>query len=110
MFNSGHKHLCGDFQKRALGPEVPISFTIHTWLRCVYDIIKKGIYGSLLNYLNSMDPEFTIALLNEQEAIPFLDTFPRLSGNKIITSVYRKPTHMDRSLDFNSNHPNQQTM
>ena len=38
---------------------------------------------------------------NDQVAIPFLDTFPRPSGNKIITSVYRKPTHMDRYLDYN---------
>ena len=42
---------------------------------------------------------------NNQGAIPFFDTFPRPSGKKIITSVYRKPTHKDRYLDFNSNHP-----
>ena len=98
------------FEKRALGPELPVSFTINTWLRYVDDvltIVKKGTRDSLLNYLNSIDPniKFTIEPPNEQGAIPFLDTFPRPSGNKIITSVYRKPTHMDRYLDFNSNHP-----
>ena len=98
------------FEKRALGPELPVSFTINTWLRYVDDvltIVKKGTHGSLLNYLNSIDPniKFTIEPPNEQGAIPFLDTFPRPSGNKIINSVYRKPTHTDRYLDFNSNHP-----
>ena len=34
-----------------------------------------------------------------------MDTFPRSSGNKIIASVYRKPTHTGRYLYFNSNHP-----
>ena len=95
------------FEKRALGPELPVSFTINTWLRYVDDvltIVKKGTHDSLLNYLNSIDPniKFTIEPPNEQGAIPFLDTFPRPSGDKIITSVYRKPTHTDRNLDFNS--------
>ena len=73
----------------------------------VLTIVKKGTCDSLLNYLNSIDPniKFTIEPPNKQGATPFLDTFPRPSGNKIITSVYRKPTHMDRYLDFNSNHP-----
>ena len=98
------------FEKRALGPELPMSFTINTWLRYVDDvltIVKKGTHDSLLNYLNSVDSniKFTIEPPNEQGAIPFLDTFPRPSGNKITISVYRKPTHMDRYLDFNSNHP-----
>ena len=98
------------FEKRALGPELPISFTIDTWLRYVDDvltIVKKATHDSLLNHLNSIDPniKFTKEPPNDQGAIPFLDTFPRPSGNEIITSIYRKPTHMDRYLDFNSNHP-----
>ena len=94
------------FEKRALGPELPMSFTINTWLD-VLTIVKKGTCDSLLNYLNSIDPniKFTIEPPNEQGAIPFLDTFSRASGNKIITSIYGKSTHMDRYLDFNSNHP-----
>ena len=83
---------------------------IDTWLRYVDDvmtIVKKGTHHSLLNHLNSIDPniKFTIEPPNDQGAIPFLDTFPTPSGNEIITSVYRTPTHMDRYLDFNSNHP-----
>ena len=100
------------FEKRALGLELPMSFTINTWLRYVDDVlttVKKGTQDSLLNHLNSTDPniKFTIEPPNEQGAIPFLDTFPRPSGNnnKTVTSVYRKPTHMDRYLGFNSNHP-----
>ena len=37
--------------------------------------------------------------------IPFLDTFPKPMGEGIDVSVYRKPTHMDRYLYFNSSHP-----
>ena len=64
------------FEKRALGPELPVSFTINTWLRYVDDvliIVKKGTHDSLLNYLNSIDPniKFTIEPPNEQGAIPF---------------------------------------
>ena len=66
------------FEKRALGPELPVSFTINTWLRYVDDvltIVKKGTCDSLLNYLNSIIPniKFTIEPPNEQGAIPFLD-------------------------------------
>ena len=98
------------FEKRALGPDLPISFTSNTWLRYVDDvstIVKKGTQDSLLNHLNSINPniKFTIEPPNNQGAIQFLDTFPIPSGNKIITSVSRKPTHTDRYLDFNSNHP-----
>ena len=67
------------FEKGALSPELPVSFTINTLLRYVDDvltIVKKGTSDSLLNYLNSIDPniKFTIEPPNEQGAIPFLDT------------------------------------
>ena len=82
------------FEKRALGPELPISFTIDTWFKYVDDVLtigKKGTHDSLLNHLNSTNPniKFTIEPPNDQGVIPFWDTFPRHSGNEIITSVYR---------------------
>ena len=52
-----------------------------TWYRYVNDVltvVKKGTQDTLQNHLNSMDPHMTFAVehLNEQGAIPFLDTFP----------------------------------
>ena len=40
-----------------------------------------------------------------KEAIPFLDTLPEPKGENISVSVYRRPTHIDRYLDFNSSQP-----
>ena len=61
----------------------------------------------MLNYLNSIDPyiKFTVEQPNVEGAIPFLDTLPQSKGEEISVSVYMKPTHMDRYLDFNSSHP-----
>ena len=61
----------------------------------------------MLNYLNSIDPhiKFTVEQPNTEGAIPFLDTFPQPKDENIAVSVYRKPTHTDRYLDFNSSHP-----
>ena len=57
-------------------------------------------------YLNSIDHiKFTIEQPNKEGGIPFLDTFPKTQGGGIAVSVYRKQTHTDRYLDFNSSHP-----
>ena len=34
-----------------------------------------------------------------------MDTLPQPKGEDITVSVYRKPIHTDRYLDFNSSHP-----
>ena len=36
---------------------------------------------------------------------PFLDTLTKPTSNSIESTVYRKATHTDRYLDYNSNHP-----
>ena len=92
----------------ALGPELPIP--VKDWKRYVDDvfsIIPKGNHDTMLQYLNSIDPhiKFTIEQPNAEGGIPFLDTFPKLHGEDIVVAVYRKPTHTDRYLDFNSSHP-----
>ena len=73
----------------------------------VFSIIPKGQQDTMLNYLNSIDPhiKFTVEQPNKEGAIPFLDTLPKPKGEEISVSVYRKPTHTDRYLDFNSSHP-----
>ena len=57
-------------------------------------------------HLNSIDPhiKFTIELLGT-DGLPFLDTLTKPTSNSIESTVYRKPTHTDRSLDYNSNYP-----
>ena len=67
----------------------------------------KANRNKMLQYLNSIDPhiKFTIEQPNKEGGIPFLDIFPKPQGEGIAVSVYRKPTHTDRYLDFNSSHP-----
>ena len=96
------------FENMALGPELPVP--VKDWKRYVDDvfsIIPKGNCDTLLQYLNSIDPhiKFTIEQPNAEGGIPFLDTFPKPQGENIAVAVYRKPTHTDRYLDFNSSHP-----
>ena len=96
------------FEDPALGPELPLP--VKDWKRYiddVFSIILKGKRDTMLQYLNSIDPhiKFTIEQPNKEGGIPFLDMFPKPKGEGISVSVYRKPTHRDRYLDFNSSHP-----
>ena len=96
------------FEDLALGPELPTP--IKEWKRYVDDIfsiIPKGKWDTMLNYLNSIDQHIksTVEQPNVEGAIPFLDTLPQPKGEEISVSVYRKLTHTDRYLDFNSSHP-----
>ena len=81
------------------------------WKRYVDDtcyIVKKGTAEVLLEHLNRIRPSIQFTLeLEKGGTLPFLDTHLRrkVDGTLDVT-VYRKPTHTDRYLNFRSHHPN----
>ena len=56
--------------------------------------------------LNSIDPYIKFILeLPGTDGLPFLYTLTKPTPNSIESTVYRKPTHTDRYLDYNSSLP-----
>ena len=86
--------------------------SIKWWFRYVDDVhsaTRKNQVNQLQEHLNSIDLhiKFTIELLGT-DGLPFLDTLNKSTPNSIKSTVYRKPNHTDRYLDYNSDHPFQQ--
>ena len=79
------------------------------WLRFVDDtfVITKAEHSqSLLQLINNQDPhiQFTVEP-TQQESLPFLDTLVTTElDNTFSTTVYRKPSHSDQYLHWDSNH------
>ncbi|XP_078367676.1 uncharacterized protein LOC144651609 [Oculina patagonica] len=78
------------------------------WKRYVDDsfcVIKKNAVASFHDSLNSIDPHISFTIEHESNGqLSFLDTLISRDNNKLNIDVYRKPTHTDRYLDFNSHH------
>ena len=93
--------------------EVPaLSSFLHLpslWLRFVDDtfVINKAEQSqNLLQHINSQDPhiQFTVEP-TQQDSLPFLDTLVTIQpDNTFSTTGYRKPTHTDQYLHWDSNH------
>lgn len=81
------------------------------WFRCVDDshtCLKKDQVDEFHQHLDSINPsiQFTLELEDTKgQGLPFLDTITTRRGTQLEVNVYRKPTHTDRYLDFNSHHP-----
>ena len=97
------------FEELALGPQFPIPTPLQK--RYVDDVIcitKKDQVEILFNHINNMVDQIklTMECPDNEGNIPFLDTkFTPNPNHTIHTTVYRKPIHTDRYLDWNSNHP-----
>ena len=98
------------FEKRALSSSTLIP---KLWLRCVDDIFVVWQHGvNTLDdfhlHLNAQHPSIQFTREVESEGrIPFLDASVERREVSIITTVYRKPTHTDRYLNFTSHHERQ---
>ena len=68
---------------------------------------RKPINKGFLQHINSVDPaiRFTVEDNEDDGSTPFLDTIvkPEVDGSLSIT-VYRKPTHTDQYLQWDSHH------
>ena len=73
------------------------------WTKCVVD----AYVDAFLQHLNSKQPSIRFTMeIEKYNTIPFLDTsFSRDSNGLLITTVYRKPTHTDQYLAYDSHHP-----
>ena len=79
------------------------------WLRFVDDtfVINRAEHiQSLLQHINNQDPHIQFTVEPTQHgSLPFLDTLVIIQpDNTLSTSVYRKPTHTDQYLHWDSNH------
>ena len=97
-----------EFEARAIqsSPNPPL-----LWRRFVDDtfvIMKKCHREEFLQHLNSVDKniQFTAEEPGPEGALPFLDILikPDQEG-RLHTTVYRKPTHTDQYLHWDSLHP-----
>ena len=101
-------NLCMEFFEELALETVPTRPRL--WKRYVDDtfcILRKGSTKELLRHLNRVRPTIKFTVEQEEDrALPFLDTLlRRREDGSLDVSFYRKPTHTDLYLHFESHHP-----
>ena len=96
-----------DFETKAISSAVlPPSM----WKRFVDDtfvVIESSRKEEFVDHINNMDPhiQFTTEDAKPDGSLPFLDTIVLIQpDNSLLTSVYRKPTHTDLYLQWDTHH------
>ena len=97
-----------DYEKRMLDG---FEQSPRIWLRYVDDtlvVIRRNAIDEFLQYINNFHPSIKFTVENESESgrIQFLDcAIMKREDGRIDTSVYRKGSHSNQYLSFDSEHP-----
>ena len=96
-----------DLEQKALSTDLHLPRFWHRFVDDTFVIHKEVNKQDILQHINSVDPaiRFTVEDNKKDGSIPFLDTIvkPEVDGHLSIT-VYRKPTHTDQYLQWDSHH------
>ncbi|XP_076028476.1 uncharacterized protein LOC143017574 [Oratosquilla oratoria] len=77
----------------------------------VFAILDSKDIQPFFSHIDSIEPAIRFSMeLEKDSKLPFLDVCVKRKGDTLSTSVYKKPTHTDRLLDFDSYHPDCQKM
>lgn len=98
------------FEEQAL-KDCPPDCTPRIWKRYVDDtfiVVDSPAAEKLLDYMNAQVSSIRFTMEKEVDSsIAFLDTLVhRTPDSRFVTTVYRKPTHTDQYLAYDSHHPN----
>ena len=80
------------------------------WVRYVDDTFVIWPHGpdrlrSFHQHLNKQHPKIQFTVEEEKDdQLPFLDVLVSKEGGRLLTSVYRKPTHTERYIPYHSHH------
>ena len=97
----------GEFEHKALNS---FQHPIQLWMKYVDDtgvVIKRALVPTFTNHLNSQHPAIKFTIEEEKDGkLPMLDVLIKRNTNGSLSfSVYRKPTHTDHYLQFQSHQP-----
>jgi len=96
-----------EFEERAIATATDKPKIWKRYVDDTFTVLGKDYVDAFLQHLNIQQP--TICFTTEIEkdnTIPFLDTsVSRDSNGLLTTTVYRKPTHTNQYLAYDSHHP-----
>ena len=95
------------FEKQAISTSPHPSSLWRRFVDDTFIIIKKAHKDSFISHINSIDEkiQFTMEDSRIDGSMPFLDTLVTpCSDGSLNTKVYRKPTHTDLYLQWDSHH------